>query len=85
MKSVAISIKFVPKMGKTKKLWNKLFRDSDCVRCGGSKRNPSELCSRCNQEFQRYMKKNPLSNYMDSTVMEKDSKKRWENFIYGRL
>jgi len=57
------------------------IRMSKCIRCGRNKRNDSELCFECNEEWQKYMRDNPLKTYSDFHLFEIENDKRWNNFI----
>lgn len=56
-----------------------------CSRCGRKILNPSELCWKCNEEFQSYMNIHPLSNeaYESASerMMRREAEKRFRDFI----
>ena len=68
--------------GESRKFWKKVFEeDKFCIRCGGGKRNSSELCYKCNKDFWKFMKDHPLDDCEDLSEMMKASKNRWEDFV----
>lgn len=66
------------RLGKTGFELDPRNRQGHCKRCGGKKRNASDLCFRCNYDFQFYMKDHPITYPLEKWEYDR----RWEAFMH---